>query len=166
MRGYRSIGIVIACYLLSLTACNSLVKVRGKIVAASNINPNIRDQASPVVVKIFQLKSIKKFNSASYLTLTKDAKAYLGSDLIQVESIIVRPKQTLPYKTDMSSKTKYIGIVGAFREKNQTGWKATHRVSLVHYENIRINITGNTITIGQPTSADFKYIKRGQGKRK
>lgn len=146
----KLVMVIVGFSFLIMTGCsNTPVKVRSTIIAEKNINKNIRNQPSPVVLKIFQLKSINLFNKAGYLSLTKFPKLYLKSELIKEETIIIRPNQSIPYKTDMSPKTRFIGVVGLFRNKNNVSWKTSHKVSIVHFEKIDIKVEGNSIKIKQ-----------------
>ena len=141
------IFISILAALILATACqNEPIRVRGQIQAMNDINPNVRNKASPVEIRVSWLADNKKFESADYLTLVKSDVQVLGKDMLNKEVMIVRPGQTLPYRTDINKDTVYLAVIAAFRDPRVAQWKALHRISPFRYENVRIKLEQNSVS--------------------
>lgn len=87
------------------------------ILSSARQNLNRNGQASPVQIRIYQLKNETLFKSVDYLTLlTSDDKA-LGADQLSKKFHTVFPGEDhVNQQIGLSRKTRYIGVVGAFRE--------------------------------------------------
>lgn len=101
------------------------IVVRGTLNAAEDLNPAADGRASPLMVKIFQLKSRDKFASADIFPLLDQAEAALGADLLSVQEIMLTPGETRTYAGKFAPEARYIGVVGAYRDSNQARWKDT-----------------------------------------
>ena len=59
--------------------------------ATGNINPNSEGRASPLVVRIYRLKSYSVFEDADFFSLYEKADDALGGELIDKEEILLNP---------------------------------------------------------------------------
>ncbi|MDH3431239.1 MAG: type VI secretion system lipoprotein TssJ [Gammaproteobacteria bacterium] len=125
-RGLRIIGIT--GIILLLSACASKppedVVLKGSIVAVEAVNPDGQGRPSPLVIKIYQLQSKDKFELADFFALFDQADATLGADMLAVEDIMMTPGEVRPYEGAIDPTTRFIGVVGAYRDINQAKWKA------------------------------------------
>lgn len=123
---------LIALVMLSLSGC-SFIKPSGPaahihIQAAQFLNPNIHNQASPIMVTIYQLKNPYSFRQATYSTLAKNSADVLGRDLIDLSTIEVRPAEQKSIYQALSPNTQYLGIVAAYRQIDHATWRSTVKV--------------------------------------
>ena len=137
---------MLAVLILTTSCQNEPIKVRGQILAAADINPNVRNKASPVEIRIYWLSDNKKFEAANYLTLIQSDTQVLGKDMLHKEVMIVRPGQTLPYRVDINKDTVYLAAIAAFRDTRTAQWKAVHRISVFRHENVRIKLEQNSVS--------------------
>jgi type VI secretion system protein VasD len=108
-----------------LSACASHPpQAKTTIQAVEFLNPNIYNQASPVVVTIYQLKSPTTFEQANFFALSNNAQAVLGADLLDKREIEIRPHQKQSLKTVLSTSANYIGVIAAFRDPDTSQWRA------------------------------------------
>ena len=96
----------------------------GTLVAATDVNPDPVGRASPIVVRIYQLRSTVKFGNASFFALYDDAATTLGADMIGFEEFTLRPGQTVNQQATFDPAAKHIGIVAAFRDINSAQWRS------------------------------------------
>ena len=140
--------ITICLMTLLMTGCNDLaVKIRAKIVSDKDLNPNIRRRSAPVELRIYHLRDEKNFNRARYFELLRNDKKTLGSDLIRKESMVIRPGQTIPYRTDADQNTKYLAVFAAYRLRIGYRWKAIKRTSAFKFEYVTITLKRNSVSI-------------------
>lgn len=144
--GHMKKSIIFTSVLLLISACNeSEIKVRSSIEATSTINPNIIKKASPVEIRVFHLRSNKKFENANYSQLVNDYNRTLGSDLLHSETFVIRPGQKVPYNSNIHKDSKFIGVAAAFRQYNISQWKIIKPVSLFRVDWFVIKINNNEI---------------------
>jgi type VI secretion system protein VasD len=100
------------------------VKLSGAIVAAADVNLDPEGRPSPIVVRIYQLQSVTKFNNADFFALYDDAAGALGADMIAFDEFTLRPGQSLDYQAQVKPSAKFIGALAAFRDINSAQWRA------------------------------------------
>lgn len=140
----KKLFLVIACIglLSSLSGC-AIFKKSGPtteldISAVEYLNPNINGQASPIVVTVYQLKSPYNFKQANYHALASNSAKALSSDLIDKTTLEVRPSEQKNISIPLSPNTKYIGIMAAYRDIENSNWHTTLEVENDKHKHSRI----------------------------
>lgn len=145
-RSLKNIGI--AGLVILLSACASGppedVVLKGSLEAVATVNPDVQGRPSPLVIKIYQLKARDKFELAGFFELFDQAEATLGADMLGVEDIMMTPGEFRPYEGAVDPGTRFIGVVGAYRDINQAQWRA---VVPVPEKNILKFLKRNPLTI-------------------
>jgi type VI secretion system protein VasD len=93
------------------------------IVAGAQLNPDARMRPSPVVVRVYELKSAAQFNSADFLSLYDKDQSVLGGDVVTREEFVLRPGEKKAINKLLPAETKFIGVVAAFRELDSARWR-------------------------------------------
>lgn len=110
-----------------------------------NINPDGSGRSSPVVVRIYELKSAAKFKDAGFFEIYDDAEALLDEDLLGQVETIIRPARGHIHEMQLHKKTTHIGIVAAFRDIENAEWKLTLAADPRGYDNFKISINSRAI---------------------
>lgn len=97
---------------------------KAAIVVARDVNPDSAGRASPIVVRLYQLKEEGAFNSASYFALADKEQATLGPSLDSREEYELQPGQTKELILKIPPEARYLGVVAAYRDLNNSKWKA------------------------------------------
>jgi type VI secretion system protein VasD len=92
--------------------------------AAHYLNPSIAGGAEPITVDFYVLKTPVAFKSANYFQLTQNTAAVLGDQLIDKQSVEVRPDQHFDHALFLPPNVHYIGITAGYRNINQSKWRA------------------------------------------
>ena len=150
--------LLLGTIVIVLAGCITMATA-GKTRATLNIqsvqylNPNINGQASPVRLTIYQLKSPFNFRETSYQELINNSNKVLGNDLIDKQTIEIRPNLRSSSTISLSNNTEYLGIVAGFREIDSADWQAlveiipeTRNVILVNLESQSLTVRSNTKT--------------------
>ena len=114
-----------------LVACSSgpkVTRVSGSIVAAPDLNPSVSDRPSPLVLRIFELRAATAFNQADFLALYQADQATLGAELVQRDELVLQPGETRPYERQLSADTRFIGVLGAYRNLERAVWRGVAAV--------------------------------------
>lgn len=98
-------------------------KIQVNISVSSVVNPDINARPSPIVVRLYELKNIGKFEEADFYKLFEDHEGALGSDLLASEKFHFKPGDTKTLGHAVSPDTKYIAVTAAFRDFNQAVWR-------------------------------------------
>ena len=101
------------------------VTVRG----SDRLNMDETGRSLAVVVRIYQLKSLKTLDDADFDQVWQHDKETLGEDLVSVAEVTVAPsdKQVVPVKR--APDAHYLVAVGLFRKPDGITWRATRRMN-------------------------------------
>ncbi len=98
-------------------------KVNVSISVSSLVNPDINGRPSPIVLRLYELKNIGKFEEADFYKLFEDHEGALGSDLVASEKFHFKPGDTKTLNHTVSPDTKYLAVTASFRNFNQSVWR-------------------------------------------
>lgn len=94
------------------------------LVAAAHLNPDANGRASPVVLRLYELKSAAQFGSADFLLLFDQDRAALASDIVTREEFVMRPGESKSISKPLAPETKAIAVMAAFRDVERARWRA------------------------------------------
>ena len=123
--GFRFLLLLL--FLSLLAGCSRELKriyLESRIEAVEDLNPNKEGESSPVVMRIYQLKTIGAFQSADFFALMDDEARAIGEDLIAREELELRPGQSIEMRRNFGPAVRYIGVVVAFRDLEKARWRA------------------------------------------
>jgi type VI secretion system protein VasD len=133
LQGRRAAGVAAMCALLAgaaLTGCKSTpppppmpTPVTGSIQGASELNPSVSQRPSPLLLRVYELKSPTAFNQADFMALYQADQATLGADLVAREEFMLAPGEIRPYRKSLAPETRFIGVVAAYRNLEQATWR-------------------------------------------
>ena len=121
---------VVAAVLLVLAACASPppppkpTEVAATLQAGAELNPDVRKRASPLVVRIYELRSSATFESADFVSLYERDQATLAAEMGSREEFVLRPGDSKTWDKTTAPDIKYIGVIGAFRDIERARWKS------------------------------------------
>lgn len=122
----RSILSVVGVGLGILTACASAPKptlVSATLQAGTAVNPDLHKRASPIVIRVYELKSTAAFDGADFVSLYERDQATLAAEMGTREEFILRPGETRTWEKTAAADTKFIGVMAAFRDIDRARWK-------------------------------------------
>jgi type VI secretion system protein VasD len=113
--------------LVCLTGCfggNSIVKLKASVEAAENVNPDLGGRPSPVVVRVYQLRSLDVFKSADFFAIYDNEVATLGQTFVRRDEFELAPGAKTIYTDEIDPSTKFIGVLAAFRDLDNARWRS------------------------------------------
>jgi type VI secretion system protein VasD len=93
--------------------------------ADPGVNPDSRGRASPIVVRVFELKTLAAFNDADFFSLWDREKETLGEDLVAREEIQLRPGEQKKLERTLAPQARHIGVLAAYRDLERAKWRGT-----------------------------------------
>jgi type VI secretion system protein VasD len=104
-------------------APNAVVKALMTISTSADVNPDASGRPSPIVIRIYQLKTDAAFTAAEFLTLFDDDKKVLGPELISRDEFVLGPAERRTLDVTVAAETRYVGAVAAFRDIRNAQWR-------------------------------------------
>jgi type VI secretion system protein VasD len=93
------------------------------IAAGADINPDASGRPSPIVIRIYQLRTDAGFTSAEFFALYDDEQKVLGPELISRDEFMVTPTEKRTIDVSLSGETRFVGAVAAFRDIRNAQWR-------------------------------------------
>lgn len=108
--------------------------------AKDNVNPDASGRSSPLVLRVYELRSAEAFESAGFFDLYDEPEGVLDRDLLSQSEIVLRPGIVRLHEMTVDKKAEYIGIIAAFQNIEEAEWKLVLDASPKGYKDINILI--------------------------
>lgn len=149
----KKIKIGLVVFALLLSGCSSTPEkpevpptlVDATFTISAQVNPDVNHRASPIVVRIFELKSIGAFNESDFYDLFENHSSALGGDLLGSEKIHLNPGDVHSIKHNASPETKFVAVIAAYRNLNQAIWRDS--VAITANKTTQIMVVANKLTV-------------------
>ena len=105
------------------------VTLAATLVASAAANPDVRGRASPLAVRLYELRSTTSFESADFFALFERDQATLGADLVARVEVVLRPGETQEILRKAGAETRYLGVVAAYRDLERSIWRVVAPVA-------------------------------------
>ena len=93
------------------------------IAAAADVNPDVNGRPSPIVVRIYQLRTNTEFGKAEFFALFDDEEKILGPELISRDEFMVAPGEKRTIDISLSGETRFVAALAAFRDIRNAQWR-------------------------------------------
>lgn len=137
--------------VLLLTACassppppNPTVVVM-HIQAAADLNLSAGGQATPVRVRLYELKSGAVFSRADYFSLVNATSATLSTDLVAQDELLIQPGQRLTLERKLDEQSRLLGLVVSYRELDSAVWRQMVSIPSNETTPLTVSLTARAI---------------------
>jgi type VI secretion system protein VasD len=111
-----------------IVACSSAPPkpqiVKLTFIASPDVNPDSQNRASPVVVRLYQLKDDAAFKDADIFTLFDKEQATLAAALVSREEYELAPGEHRNVELKLSHDAHFVGVVAGYRDIRNAQWRA------------------------------------------
>ncbi|WP_248730573.1 type VI secretion system lipoprotein TssJ [Pseudomonas sp. MWU13-2517] len=120
---------LILCLFSLLAGCtavsplSTLTKLDVVLTATEQVNPDLHDRPSPVVVHLVELRHAVAFENADFFSLYNHAEQVLPKDWVSSEEVELRPGDRLALKLRVGSESRFVGVLAAYRDLPQVQWR-------------------------------------------
>lgn len=121
--------------------------VRGTIRTFASANPAQSGRPSPVVVRLYELKSTAAFDTADFFTLFDKDQATLGADLAGKDEVTLPPGESKPFERRLQPGSRYIAVVVAFSQIERARWRATVAIPEAKTTDLSIEVGAHEVTL-------------------
>ncbi|PKG38773.1 type VI secretion system lipoprotein TssJ [Psychromonas sp. Urea-02u-13] len=147
--------------MLLLTSCSAMnTKVGGVLdldtdfqlsfIVEDNINPDDSKVPSPVIVRMYELKSTKLFEKANFIDLYERDAEVLGKSMIAQQALkAIKPGEERTENFVLSKDTQYIGLYVEFLQFENAKYKVTIPIAQTNIisSSAKVQLLDNTISI-------------------
>jgi type VI secretion system protein VasD len=147
--------------LLLVSACGGGDKgpkttgLRYIVDADELINPNTESQPSPVLLRIYELKSLNAFQQATFFELLDNDTALLGQDMVAKREIEIKPGERQAFDRATPVDSRFIGVIAGFRENDKATWRASLELVPEQSGAIVVKLTAQAVSISLTRDRSF-----------
>jgi type VI secretion system protein VasD len=155
--GVLKLNITVILLMLLLNSCGTgdmvkdvfttITKADITIIASANLNPDIDSRPSPITIRIYELKSSSAFNNADFFALYDRDVSELGADYVARDDVEISPGETKQIARELSLDTRYLGIIAAYRDINNSVWRRVIEIEPDSNSMIAIKLNNNNMTM-------------------
>ena len=146
----RLLQLATAATLVALFSCASGPKpttVKATLEVQPTVNPDSRGRPSPVVVRVYALKSLGAFNGAGFFPLFEKDKETLGAELVDSEEFQLLPGEKRELSKEFKPEARYLGVFAAFRDTERAQWRASIAIPPQKVFPVQIRLESNKVSI-------------------
>jgi type VI secretion system protein VasD len=144
---------------LVLSACGGSKPVKpspahAQFIVSGDVNPDNAGRASPIVVRLFQLRNDGEFATADFFSLYDKEKETLGASFISREEYVLAPGETRTLELAVNPDARFIGALAAYRDIRAAQWRAITRppekklVELLGKRVLVLSVGKDNLTLG------------------
>lgn len=123
----RLSGALVCCLVLALAGCASKPpapdKTRLIVSAKADVNPDADGRASPIVVRIYQLKEDAPFRDAEYFAIADREQATLATSLVSRKELTLAPGEQQTFDFPVAADARYIAVAAGYRDIRNADWR-------------------------------------------
>jgi type VI secretion system protein VasD len=123
------------------------VQVAIALEASARVNPDPSGRASPVVVRVYELKSAVAFEAADFFALLEREQQAIGPELVGRDEYQLKPGERLLFARPLRPGTRVIAATAAFRDMERATWKAVLPIPTAPPQGVSILLDGRQIRI-------------------
>lgn len=97
--------------------------VKVSLIASSDVNPDAQNRASPIVVRVYQLKDDAAFKEADFFTLFDKEQATLAAALVSRVEFELAPGEHRAFDVKISPDARCVGVAAAYRDIRNSNWR-------------------------------------------
>lgn len=94
-------------------------------LVAKDLNPDPSGRASPLVVRLYALRSLTEFNKADFFALYEKDEQLLAADLVKREEMVLKPGESLTLPREYAPDVQAVAVMAAFRNVQRSDWRAS-----------------------------------------
>ncbi|AZD30300.1 type VI secretion system lipoprotein TssJ [Pseudomonas chlororaphis] len=116
------------------------------IQAAADLNLSAGGQATPVRVRLYELKSGGAFSRADYFSLVNATGATLSADLVAQDELLIQPGQRLTLERTLDEQSRLLGLVVSYRELDSAVWRQMVSIPSNETTPLTVSLTARAIS--------------------
>ena len=133
------------------------------VASQTNVNPDHSGRPSPVIMKMYELKSDLAFNQGDFIALFENPVQALGADLVAADELVFVPGEARKVVYQPDSKTRFVGILLGFRQMERAHWRAIKAVNPEESNKVYLELMDTSVLmVDEKTMSDWDPVKAVQ----
>ena len=126
---------------------------KATISASSDVNPNSEGRASPVHVRIFQLKEDGAFMGADFWALVDKEQETLAASVVQRLEFDLSPGESKEFELKISPEARVLGAMAEYADYRNAQWRVVAQapnkslLDLVKKDRVSFGVDKNKVSI-------------------
>lgn len=152
----RTMRVLVGLLVATLAGCAAAppkpAETKMSMTATADVNPDGKGRPSPIVVRIYQLKTEAEFAKADFFAIYDREKEVLGPSLITREEYTLAPGDTQELKFEVNRDARFLGVLAAYRDPT-AHWRALSPApekglaDLIKKDRLRITLGKNAVSL-------------------
>jgi type VI secretion system protein VasD len=117
------------------------------VLASAVMNPDVRNRPSPVLVRIYELRSAAQFESLDFLSLHDKDQALLAADILSRDEFVIQPGESRQMRRSLGPESKFVGAIAAFRDLERARWRALVPLATASDNSVAVFIDGLSLRL-------------------
>jgi type VI secretion system protein VasD len=127
--------------------CASTTKMDLDLTASEDLNPSPEGRPSPLVVRVFELRSPEPFGSADFFALYDDSTQVLGPSLVDHQELELKPGENLRVKRELHPDTQVLGVMAAYRDLDHAHWRELYSLKVGKNNKLRVDLGSLSVSV-------------------
>ncbi len=123
----RFLNMLLLLVLVVLAGC-AKPSLDLRLASQPNVNPDHSGRPSPVLVKVYELRTDVAFKQADFASLFERPVPTLGADLIAADELVMIPGEARKVSYKPTPDTRFVGIVAGFRQLERAQWRTLRSI--------------------------------------
>jgi type VI secretion system protein VasD len=136
---------LVASLVAGCASAPAQTELTGMLKASASVNPSVSKRPSPLLVRVYQLKSATAFNNADFVSLYQRDQTELGAEMLGREEIILNPGDSRTLAKMAAPEMRFVGVLAAFRDLDHAKWRSV--VAIEPGQKQRVTITAEELSI-------------------
>ncbi|MDJ0806357.1 MAG: type VI secretion system lipoprotein TssJ [Gammaproteobacteria bacterium] len=125
-----------------------------KFLTSSHLNPNADGAPSPVILRLYELKSAANFKSSDFFSLFDNESSVLAEELLARDELRFNPNETRTLDRELDPATRYLAVLVAFRDLDHATWRAVVKITEHETNAYTILLGRNEVSISESQPAE------------
>jgi type VI secretion system protein VasD len=96
-----------------------------QLSATNDVNPDPDGKASPIVVRVYELKTLAAFDNQGFFDLYDNDTDLLGDDLQVRDEFDLSPEETISFERELKEGSRFIAVIAAYQDLDNATWRAS-----------------------------------------
>jgi type VI secretion system protein VasD len=147
MRSSFSLTVLAMLAVLNLLCGCGKPRIDLAVASQANVNPDHTGRPSPVIVKIYEMRSDLAFSQSDFYPLFESPVQVLGAELLAADEMVLLPGEARRITYDPVKETRFLGVLAGFRQMERAKWKIVTPVDSEKPNTVGIELRDVTVEL-------------------
>lgn len=149
----RHVVVLSVLALLALVGGCATPRIDLAVASQTNVNPDLTGRPSPVIVKIYEMRSDLAFNQSDFLPLFETPVQVLGADLLAADELVLVPGEARRIAYAPVPGVRFLGVLAGFRQMERAKWKVVSVVDCEGENAVGVEVRDVSLLLVPPEEA-------------